>query len=86
MGKAYNLTKQVGTFDLCCIILSSLAILVRRSAVFTFSVFRAVWRWMATKHNFTPGDEDDPVILTGAQYICFALVGSVVAVLLSIKF
>lgn len=85
MEKAYNLTKQVGTFALCCIILSALAILAHRFVLFTLSVLRAVWRWIITKHNFTPGDED-PVTMTGAQYLCFALVGAVIVFILSIKF
>ncbi len=85
MEKAYNLTKHVGTFALCCIILSALAILARRFVLFTLSVLRAVWKWIITKHNFTPGDED-PLTLTGAQYLCFAVVGFVIVFVLSIKF
>lgn len=86
MEKAYNLTKQVGTFALCCIILTALAILARRVVLFTFSVLCAVWKWIITKHNFTPGDDEDPVILTGVQYLCFVLLGVVVVFVLSIKF
>lgn len=86
MEKAYNLTKQVSTFALCCIILSALAILVRRSVIFTLSVLRAFWHWIETKHNFTPGDDEDPVTLTGAQYLCFALLSLAIVFVLSIKF
>lgn len=85
MEKVYNLTKQVSTFALCCIILSALAVLLRRAVCFTFLFLRACWRWIVMKHNFTPGDED-PVILTGAQYLCFALLCFVVVFVLSIKF
>ena len=85
MEKAYTSAKQVSTFALCCIILSAIAILSRRAVRFMLSALRAVWRWSVTKHNFTPGDED-PVVLTGAQYLVFALVCSVVVVVLSIKF
>lgn len=86
MEKAYNLSKQVSTFSLCCIILSALAILLQRAIRFTLSVLRAVWRWIVTKHNFTPGDDEDPVVLTGAQYLGFALLCFVVVFMLSIKF
>lgn len=86
MDKAYILPKQVGTFALCCIILSALAILSRRAVRFMLSAIRAVWRWSVTKHNFTPGDDDDPVVLTGAQYICFAFAVIVFVFVLSIKF
>lgn len=85
MEKSYNLTKQVSTFSICFIILSALAILLQRSVRFTLSVLRAVWRWIVTKHNFTPGDED-PVILTGAQYLGFAMLCFVVVFVLSIQF
>lgn len=85
MEKAYIFAKQVSTFALCCIIFSALAILFGRVVCFTLSLLRAVWRWIVTKHNFTPGDED-PVTLTGAQYLCFALLCFVVVFVLSIKF
>ncbi len=85
MEKAYTLAKQVSTFALCCIIFSALVILCGRAVRFTLSVLRAVWRWIVTKHNFTPGDED-PLTLTGAQYLCFAVVGFVIVFVLSIKF
>ena len=86
MEKAYIPPKQVSTFSLCCIILSALAILLQRSVRFMLLALRAVWRWIVTKHNFTPGDDEDPVILTGAQYLVFALVCSVVVFVLSIQF
>ena len=86
MEKAYNFSSQISTFALCCIILSALAILARRAVLLLFSVLRTCVRWMATKHNFTPGDDEDPVTLTGAQYLCFALLGIVVVFVLSIKF
>lgn len=86
MEKAYNFSSQIGTFTLCCIILSALAILARRAVLFLFSVLRTCVRWMATKHNFTPGDDEDPVTLTGAQYLCFALLSLAIVFVLSIKF
>lgn len=86
MEKAYIRAKQVSTFALCCIIFSALAILLGRVVCFTFSLLRAVWRWIVTKHNFTPGDDEDPVTLTGAQYLFFALLCFVVVFVLSIKF
>lgn len=85
MEKTYILPKQVSTFTLCFIILSALAILLQRAIRFTLSVLRAVWRWIVTRHNFTPGDED-PVVMTGAQYLCFAVLCFVVVFMLSIKF
>ena len=86
MEKAYTPEKQVSTFALCCIIISALAILSRRAVRFMLSALRAVWRWSVTKHNFTPGDDEDPVTLTGAQYICFAFAAIVVVLVSSIQF
>ena len=86
MDKAYILPKQVSTSALCCIILSALAILSRRAVRFMLSAIRAVWCWLKTKHNFTPGDDEEPVVLTGAQYICFAFAVIVFVFVLSIKF
>lgn len=86
MEKAYTLAKRVSTFTLCCIIFSALVILLSRAVRFTLSVFRAVWRWIVTKHNFTPGDDEDPVTFTGAQYLCIVLLCFVIVFVLSIKF
>lgn len=86
MEKAYNLPKQVSTFALCCIIVSALAILLRRAVRFMLSALRSFWCWLKTKHNFTPGDDEDPVVLTGAQYICFAFAVIVFVFVLSIQF
>lgn len=85
MEKAYTLTKQISTFTICCIIFSALVILFCRALRFTLSVLRAVWRWIQTKHNFTPGDDEDPVTLTGAQYLGVVLLCVVVVFVLSIK-
>ena len=86
MEKAYTSTKQVSTFALCCIILSALAILSRRAVRFMLSFLRAVWRWLKTKHNFTPGDDEDPVLLTGAQYLGFVLLSVAAVFVISIRF
>lgn len=86
MEKVYNFSDQISTFALCCIIFSAMVILFSRAVRFTLSVLRAVRRWIITKHNFTPGDDEDPVTLTGAQYLCFAMLCFAVVLVLSIKF
>lgn len=86
MDKTYNITKQVGTFGLCCVIISALAILSFRAACSVLSFLRAVWRWLKTKHNFTPGDDEDPVMLTGAQYLGFVLLSVAAVFVISIRF
>ena len=86
MDKTYNITKQVSTFALCCLIFSALAILSRRAVRFMLLAIRAVWRWTVTKHNFTPGDDEDPVMLTGAQYLGFVLLSVAAVFVISIRF
>ena len=86
MDKTYNINKQVGTFGLCCIIFSALAILLRRAVCSVLSFLRAVWQWSVTKHNFTPGDDEDPVLLTGAQYLGFVLLSVAAVFVISIRF
>ena len=86
MDKTYNINKQVGTFGLCCVIISALAILSCRAACSVLSLLRAVWRWLKTKHNFTPGDDEDPVLLTGAQYLGFVLLSVAAVFVISIRF
>ena len=86
MDKTYNINKQVGTFGLCCVIISALAILSVRAACSVLSLLRAVWCWLKTKHNFTPGDDEDPVLLTGAQYLGFVLLSVAAVFVISIRF
>lgn len=40
-------------------------------------------RWLNTRHNFT--DEEEPVIMTGWQYLGFSILVMFVAMVLSIK-
>jgi hypothetical protein len=85
MEKAY-ITKQTKSVDLCMLILAAFVLLLLRVLRFTLSAMRKAAQWAVTKHNFTPGDDEDPVTLTGAQYLCFALLGIVVVFVLSLKF
>lgn len=85
MEKAY-ITKQTKSVDLCMLILAAFVLLLLRVLRFTLSAMRKAAQWAVTKHNFTPGDNEDPVTLTGAQYLCFALLGIVVVFVLSLKF
>lgn len=40
-------------------------------------------QWLNTRHNFT--DKEDPLIMTGWQYLCFGVVVMFVAMVISIK-
>lgn len=42
-----------------------------------------VCQWLSSRHNFT--DEEDPVIMTGWQYLGFGVVVMFVAMVISIK-
>lgn len=42
-----------------------------------------VCQWLNTRHNFT--DEEDPIIMTGWQYLGFGMVIMFVAMVISIK-
>ena len=85
MEKAY-ITKQTKSVDLCMLILAAFVLLLLRVLRFTLSAMRKAAKWAVTKHNFTPGDDEDPVTLTGAQYLCFALLSLAIVFVLSIKF
>ena len=43
----------------------------------------SVCQWLNTRHNFT--DEEDPLIMTGWQYLGFGVVVMFVAMVISIK-
>lgn len=43
----------------------------------------AVCQWLNSRHNFT--DEQDPVIMTGWQYLGFGVVVTFIAMLMSIE-
>lgn len=85
MEKAY-ITKQTKSVNFCMLILAAFVILLLRVLRFTLSAMRKAAQWAVTKHNFTPGDDEDPVTLTGAQYLCFALLSLAIVFVLSIKF
>ena len=51
----------------------------------TLAAVRTVAKWLKTRHNFTPGDDEYPVYMTGYQYIFFGVVVCLVFLALSIK-
>ena len=85
MEKAY-ISPRTSTADLCGLIFAVCAILLRRAYICTLAALKAAAKWLKTRHNFTPGDDDgEPVIMTGYQYIFFGVVACLVFLALSIK-
>lgn len=87
MNKAYNIA-QVSTAALCGLILSPLAILLRRAIRHTLLALRGGIAWLQAEHNFTPFEQDEAerVYLPGWQYLIYSAAAVVVYVILSIQF
>ena len=62
-------------------------ILIFKAAMSAKNLYKVVRTWLVSKHTFV--DDEDPeekVVMTGYQYIKFAVIVTIVAFILSIKF
>lgn len=83
----HNITilHRTSTPALCALIFAACSILLRRAYLCTVHGLKVAAKWLISRHNFTPGDEEEPVIMTGYQYIIFAAVVCLACVILSIN-
>lgn len=78
MNKAYNIA-QVSTAALCGLILSALAILLRRAIRHTLLALRGGIAWLQAEHNFTPFEQDEaervylPLIYSAAAVVVYVI-------------
>lgn len=84
MEKSY-ISPRTSTADLCALLFAVCALLLRRVCCCTLATVRTATKWLKARHNFMPDDDDEPVIMTGYQYILFAVVCCLVFMILSIK-
>lgn len=81
-----DLSPSTSTAELCGFIFAACFLLLRRAYYHILAAVRAAAKWLKTKHNFTPNDDDgDIVIMTGYQYILFAVAVFLMCMILSIK-
>lgn len=84
MEKLY-ISPRTSTADLCGLIFAACAILCHRAYLCTLATVRTATKWLKARHNFMPDDDEEPVIMTGYQYILFAVLCCLVFMALSIK-
>lgn len=48
-----------------------------------YRIARMAWHWLNTRHDFDPC-HDEPVIMTGWQYVGLSIVASIIMIALSI--
>ena len=65
------------------IIFAACAVLCGRAYTGTVHGLKVARTWLKARHNFA--DSEEPVIMTGYQYICFGLAVCAVCLALSIK-
>ena len=82
----HNMTilHRTSTPTLLGLIFAACAVLCGRAHLCTVRALKAAGTWLKTPHNFA--DREEPVIMTGYQYICFGLVVCAVCLALSIKY
>lgn len=83
--KQLVITPRTSTADLCAAFVAVCGLLFRRAYLCTLTAVRTAAKWLKTRHNFTPGDDEDPVYMTGYQYIFFAAAVCLAFLVLSIK-
>lgn len=74
---------RTSTAALWGLIFTACAILCRRAYVEARKRCKAARVWLQSRHDFS--DDDEPVTLTGWQYLCFALACVFACLVLSIE-
>ena len=82
MEKITNIS-GASTPVLCGLIFAAVSVLIGRAYLCTVRALKAAGTWLKARHNFA--DRDDPVIMTGYQYIFFGLVVCLVCMILSLR-
>lgn len=83
--KQLVITPRTSTADLCAAFAAVCGLLLRRACLRTLAAVRTAEKWLKTRHSFMQDDDEEPVIMTGYQYILFAVVCCLVFMALSIK-
>lgn len=87
MNRTVSINQKSNSIAIVIAIMQLVCILAYRMTAKVKNLLKMVHTWLVSKHTFV--DDDDPtekVVMTGYQYLKFAVIVTIVAFILCIKF
>ena len=85
MAQNITIPRTAGTRALLTALLTIVVLLVARTAKNALTAFKTARQWLRTQHSFY-GQDGDPILCTGWQFIGYNIIAAVVTILLCIKY
>ena len=87
MNRTVSINQKSNTIAIVIAIMQLVCILAYRMTAKVRNLLKMVHTWLVSNHTFVDDDdESEKVVMTGYQYIKFAVIVTIVAFILSIKF
>ena len=85
MAPTITISRTTGTRALLTALFAIVVLLVARTVKNALTAFKTVRQWLQTQHSFY-GQDGDPILGTGWQFVGYNIIAAVVAILLCIEY
>ena len=85
MAQNITISRTAGIRALLAALLTIVVLLVARTVKNALTAFKTVRQWLRTQHSFY-GQDGDPILCTGWQFVGYNIIAAIVAILLCIEY
>lgn len=85
MAQNITISCTMGTRALLTALFAVVVLLVNRMVKNALTAFKMARQWLRTQHSFY-GEDGDPILCTGWQFVGYNIIAAVVAILLCIEY
>lgn len=85
MAQNITISRTTGTRALLTALFAIVVLLVARTVKNALTTLKTVRQWLQTQHSFY-GQDGDPILCTGWQFVGYNIIAAVVAILLCIEY
>lgn len=85
MAQNITISRTTGARALLAVLFAVVSLLVTRTSKNALAALKTAGQWLLVQHNFY-GQDGDPILCTGWQFVGYNIMAAVVAILLCIKY
>lgn len=85
MAQNITISRTTGARALLAVLFAVVSLLVTRTSKNALEALKTAGQWLLVQHNFY-GQDGDPILCTGWQFVGYNIMAAVVAILLCIKY
>lgn len=85
MAPTITISRTTGTRALLTALFAIVVLLVTRTVKNVLTALKTSRQWLRTQHSFW-GEDGDPILCTGWQFVGYNIIAAVVAILLCIEY